>query len=386
MKHHFSSLARPTTCIVLGWLILAASLVVPLARSATGVDSVDFRLSEMPAYQPGKPVTQIIRIAGFYGARKLLENWEKGFLRFHPDARIEFNYSGKGSETVPAWLYTQLADLGLMRELWRSESLSFYRVFSTEPYVINAVTGSYNAIDKTAAMIVVVNKGNPVEKLTMKQLDGIFGEARTGGYEGMYWSEAHARGPEENIRTWGDLGVGGAWKDKPIHVYGYDLQNGFAHYFGERVLHGGTKWNSNLQEFGFSIAKEGKTKGEMGIKGRSHDSGSAPLVETIEGDPYGIGYCIPRDQSPGVRAVALADEGSTSFVQASKKTVANRSYPLTRSIYWVLHRAPGEPIDAKVKEFLRYVLSREGQEEVVREGDWIPLTPELLREALKQLE
>jgi phosphate transport system substrate-binding protein len=231
-------------------------------------------------------------------------------------------------------------------------------------------------------MIVIVPKDSPLSRLTMRQLDGIFGEQRDGGYEGQYWRRDRARGPEGNIRTWGQLGVTGAWADKPIAVYGYDvLRDNFALYFAARVLHGGDKWTPSLHEFAFSM-----THGEMGIDGLSHVKGSAPIVEAVARDPYGIGYCTSRDWTPAVRAVALSESDGGPYVEPTREHVADRSYPLSRLIYWIFLHPAGKPVDPKVREFLRYVLSKKGQTDVLDERCYLPLTPSLAAAESRKLD
>ncbi|SDR90055.1 substrate-binding domain-containing protein [Opitutus sp. GAS368] len=353
-----------------------------IAALFTAAGALGAQNSALPDYQPGAPVSGVIRISSgkVYGA-KLLANWEAGFRKFHPDARFEISY-GKGSGAPLRVLCSKQSDVALMgREMTPLECVGYYREFTNDPLTITAATGSYIALDKTMALVVIVHPDNPLASLTLEQLDGIFGEQRAGGYEGQYWRTDRARGPEKNLRTWGQLGLKGEWADKPIQTYGYDiLRNGFSFFFSQQVLHGGDKWNPNLTEFGFSIAN-----GEMGIKGASHLKGSAPLVEAVAANRYSIGFCTAGDLAPSVRALALAPAGGAP-VAPSKENVISRAYPLTRSIYLILNRPAGAEIEPKLREFLRYVLSRQGQDAVAHEGDYLPLPAAVVRENLQKLE
>src|SRR5689334_7484899 len=119
-------------------------------------------------------------------------------------------------------------------------------------------TGSYDVRGWTFALGAFVHKDNPLSKLTMEQLDGILGSERSGGWDGLDWKTSVARGPEKNIRTWGQLGLTGEWADKPIHVYGFSLRYNTATEFCDAVLKGSDKWNETIHAFGNYMAPDGK--------------------------------------------------------------------------------------------------------------------------------
>jgi phosphate transport system substrate-binding protein len=201
-----------------------------------------------------------------------------------------------------------------------------------------------------------VHKDNPLARLTLKELDGIYGDARTGGWQAIEWVEATARGKDANIRTWGQLGLTGEWADKPIHVYGPPgLYPGGVSYFQTRVMGGADTWNEALREY---------------------DDRNA-MLKALASDRYGIAYAALAYATPQVKPLALAETAAGPYVAPTRATVADRSYPLTRSayIYVAPDTATGDRanLDPKLREFLRYVLSSEGQMEVVREGDYLPL-------------
>src|SRR5260370_1101107 len=135
------------------------------------------------------------------------------------------------------------------RQIMWDELLAYQREFETVPLEVTICTGSYNVSGWTFALGVFVNKDNPISKLTMKQLDGIFGAQRTGGWKGLEWDETVARGAEQNIRRWGQLGLTGEWKDQPIHVYGYSPKYHFPDEFAKKGFHGTYKWNERLIEY-----------------------------------------------------------------------------------------------------------------------------------------
>jgi phosphate transport system substrate-binding protein len=322
--------------------------------------------STLPSYKPEQTLTPaILRAYGSDDMGPLMKAWEEGFRK--SQANIEFTETLKGSHTTMAGLYQGIADLGLSgREAWPLETYGLFRKthhFATE---ITVASGSYNVPSKTFALAIFVNKDNPLSKLTVKQLDGIFGKERNGGWEtNLNWSTALARGPQENIRTWGQLGVTGEWADKPIHVYGFPVfQPGLTYFFERTVFNGGDIWNPGLREL----------------------NTSAEIIDAVSKDPYGIGYTGICYETPAVKAVSLAARDSTQYFAPTRENVLKRQYPLTRSIYIYIDKTPGKPLDPKVKEFLRYVLSKEGQEDVLRGGIYLPLTEQAVQEQLKKLD
>jgi phosphate transport system substrate-binding protein len=218
---------------------------------------------------------------------------------------------------------------------------------------------------------VFVHKDNPLSRLTLQQLDGIFGAQRSGGWQGMEWSTDIARSDKDDIRTWGQLGLTGEWADQPIHPYGPPgLYPGGMSFFQIKVMGGADSWAERLQEF----------------------ADCKQMMDVMSKDRYAIAYTAMNYRTSAVKAVALAERQGGPYVESSRENVANGSYPLARSIYVYLPPdAPnGDPlvpqVDPKVKEFLRYILSRQGQQDVVREGDFLPLTANTLGEQLPKLD
>jgi phosphate transport system substrate-binding protein len=238
------------------------------------------------------------------------------------------------------------------------------------------VTGSYDVPGWAPADTIVVNKENPISEITFKQLDGIFGAQRDGGWNGTAWNSAAARGPELNIRTWGQLGLAGEWKDKPIHVYGRPLKYHQQLHIERLIFHGGDKWNETLREYAHDESPAGEQK-----------VSTASLLEDLSKDKYAIAYSnrgYPAQSK--VKELAVAEKDGGPYVEMTIGTVQNRSYPLFAEEYFYLNRKPGTAVDPKVKEFLRYVLSQEGQHEVMRDGKFLPLTTAAAREQLQKLQ
>jgi phosphate transport system substrate-binding protein len=300
----------------------------------------------------------------------LMKYWEDGFRKYQPN--VWFEDSLRGTASAQFGLQVNVADLALSgRQIFPYEYYGIYRRSQLRPVEIAVAIGSYDAPGKSTALAVFVHKDNPLGQLTLQQLDGIYGAQRTGGWQELEWVTEVARGAEGNIRTWGQLGLTREWADKPIHVYGPPgLYPGGVSFFQTRVMGGADTWNESLQEF---------------------DERKA-MMEALSKDPYGIAYTTMVYKTPQVKSIALAEKPGAAYVELTKTNVANRSYPLSRLayIYFAPDRPNGDPanpkVDPKVREFLRYILSRQGQQDVIREGDYLPLTAELVREQLRKLE
>ena len=335
-----------------------------------------FDLGGLPKYAPEQKVTGTLRIWGlnYLTDGKLAKYWEDGFRKYHPG--VTFTWFTPTALVAIAGLYTGQADLGASRHITFDELLTFQRVFSYSPVEISMVTGSYDVPGWAPADTIVVNNENPLNKINFKQLDGIFGAQRDGGWNGTAWNASAARGPELNIRTWGQLGLTGEWKDKPIHVYGRPLKYHQQLHIERLIFHGGDKWNETLREY----AHDEMAGGEQKIS-------TASLLEDLSKDKYGIAYSnrgYPAEIN--VKQLAVAEKDGGPYVQMSIETVQNRTYPLYAEEYLYFNRKPGTPVDPRVREFLRYVLSQDGQQEVMRDGKFLPLTAAAAREQLQKLQ
>lgn len=219
-----------------------------------------FDLDSLPSYRPQQRVSGVIRQWGvnYIADSGLVDQWESGFRIHHPD--VTFADHLKSSVLGAPGLYTGLADLAPMgRQLIWDELTAYQRETDSLPLEITFATGSYNVGGWTFALAVMVHKDNPLTQLTIPQLDGIFGTQRAGGWKGLMWDTSVARGPEANIRTWGQLGLGGEWREKPINVYGYNLKFHFPDEFSKKVFGGGDKWNEGLIEYANRAAPDGST-------------------------------------------------------------------------------------------------------------------------------
>ena len=335
-------------------------------------------LNKLPSYKPQFKVSGAVRIYGS-DLKGQVAAWEQGFLKYHPDA-VFSNSFHTSSEGAMAGLYAAGADIAPAGDDAKiTDEMPFFNTFRYLPLELSVATGGYEKRGTLWAIEIVVNKDNPITKLSLKQLDDIFGSERTGGWEGIEYTSKYARGPEENIRTWGQLGLTGEWADKPIHTYGY-IAPGFIIAWERKIFHWSDKWNPNYKEF---VEAKETTPDNAG-----RAVASERMLEELSKDKYGIAWAavMHTKDYPQVKPLALAAKDGGPYVELTPDNVANRTYPLIRDAYIYLNRAPGRDLDPKVKEFMRYVLSREGQEDVVRNGMYNPLTADADAEQLKKLD
>jgi phosphate transport system substrate-binding protein len=338
-------------------------------------------LTDLPAYTPGYKVAGGFRIFGSE-LKGAVEALAVGFKKYHPDVMISTNFM-TSSEGAMAGMYVGVSDLAPAGDDAKiTDMMPFYNTFRYLPTEISIATGGHEKRGTLWPAVVVVNKENPVSNLTMRQLECIFGAERTGGWElgdNLLYTAKYARGPETNIRKWGQLGQTGEWKDKEIQTYGY-IAPGFEIYIERKLFHWSDKWNGNYREY---VEAKEATADDYGKAVSSEH-----MLEQLSKDKFGIGWGAQMHikDYPNVKPVALAAIEGGPYVAMSAETVANRTYPLIRDAYVYVNRAPGRPMDPKVKEFLRFVLSREGQQIIADTDMYYALTPNALREQLTKLD
>ena len=348
--------------------LLAASILLAVAAHA----AAEFDLGGLPAYTPQQPVSGVIRNYGF-GFGGLFKVWEAGFQKYHPG--VTFHDTFPTSDTAFPALVTGVTDLAPDGgEPAITELLSFYEVHGYQATDITVASGTYDVEGRSPGIVVYVHPDNPLMHLTLRQLDGIFGAERNGALRGFKWDLKAARGPEQNIRTWGQLGLTGEWADQPVQTYGH-APSGTTRFFQLRVLHNSDKWNPNYRGY----VETGSKMIDDDDKSAQHGGIQHMLREELMKNKFGIAWTIVPQaaQVPGLKPVALAAEEGGPYVAPSKATFQNRTYPLVRNLYFYLNRKPGTPVEPRLKEFLRYILSREGQEAIVANGNYLPLPAEV---------
>jgi phosphate transport system substrate-binding protein len=319
---------------ILGIALLA--LLVPVAAFAQV--QVDPALAN---YTPVSGVSGSIKSVGSDTMNNTMTLWAEGFLRMYPNVRIEIE--GKGSSTAPPALIAGTSQFGPMSRQMKSsgEVDQFQARYGYEP------TALPTGIDMLA---VYVNKDNPIAEtgLTLQQVDAIFSTNRRGG---------HA----SDIQTWGDLGLTGEWANQPISLYGRNSASGTYGYFKQNALFNGD-YKPSVKE----------------------QPGSSSVVQGVATDRYAIGYSGIGYITADVRAVPLAATPNGTPVPATADYAYTGEYPLARFLYVYVNARPGAQLDPLRREFIRYMYSRQGQEDVLKDG-YYPITNVLAQEVFSDL-
>jgi len=269
----------------------------------------------------------------------LMTLWAEGFQKLYPNIRIQIE--GKGSSTAPPALIAGTAQVGPMSRAMKSTELDdFEAKFGYKPTQIRV------AID---ALAVYVNKDNPIEKLTLAEVDAIF-------------SSTLSCGESAKIDTWGQAGLGGSWSAKPISIYGRNSASGTYGYFKKVALCKGD-YRDQVKE----------------------QPGSASVVQGVTEDLQGIGYSGIGYKTSGVKTVMLATSAGDAYYGTDPNTVLSGNYPLSRFLYLYINKAPNQPLDPMVREFVTFVLSQEGQQVVVKDG-YLPIPAKVVGQERAKLE
>lgn len=335
-----------------------------------------FDLSGLPDYVPeGKP-TGTLRLCGnnYIGDSPLGGWWKDAFEKYQPGIKLELNL--QTAAIALSCLSLGTADIGITHEPSFYDYLSYQRLKGYAPTGITILTGSYDVVGWQNNMVIVVNKNNPITKISLTQLDGIFGSQRAGGWVKTVWHPEFARGADKDIRTWGQLGIAGEWKAKPINTYGYSLRYATALEFSDKVMHSSDKWNENLLGFGNYTKPDGKTYLE-----------GDQIVDHVRDDPNGIGYVRFHPNFPtDVKILDVGETNAGPFVHYSMDTLQNHTYPLWGGQSFWIDIPPGKKVDPMIREFIRFVLSKQGQELLEKDGKYLPLDAATVQEGLKKLQ
>jgi phosphate transport system substrate-binding protein len=344
------------------WLLLG----LPAVAAADDARPPEVRfVDSLPRYAPTEQVSGTIRVWG-HGSPKhdfmgrLMDAWIAGFSKAQPGARFENHMYGTAS-AIGA-LYSGAGDIAILGEEISPAALAaFEREKHYAPTGFPIATGSLDVNFFDYAHMIFVQRDNPIQGLTLEQLDGIFGAE-------------HRRGPR-NLRTWGDLGASGPWADLRIQPYGWQVDVDFALFFQSAVLEDSHRWNPDLKEFVHVLRPDGS----------QYDHGQQ-ILDALAKDPAGIAISNVRYANPQVRALPLARTSAGPWYAPTVANLIAQTYPLVRIIPAFIDVPPGGSADPKVREFLRYILSREGQQAVVGESGYLPLGAEFIqreREALR---
>jgi phosphate transport system substrate-binding protein len=311
----------------------AASALV--SGTAGAVHVVD---SGIPEHQKASGIAGNLSSVGSDSLANLMTLWAEEFNRVYPNLNIQIQAAG--SSTAPPALTEGTSNFGPMsREMKDDELEAFEDKYGYKPTAVPV------AID---ALGVMVNKDNPIKGLTIPQVDAIFSSTRKCGYE-------------SDIETWGEAGVA-VWGAKSIQLYGRNSVSGTYGYFKEHALCKGD-FKSNVNE----------------------QPGSASVVQSVTSSKNGIGYSGMGYSTSGIRMVPLAKKAGGSFVEATPENATNGTYPLTRYLYIYVNKKPNQPLAPLENEFMKMVLSKAGQQVVVKDG-YIPLPVNVVEKVLATLK
>jgi phosphate transport system substrate-binding protein len=269
----------------------------------------------------------------------LMTLWAEEFKRVYPNVNIQIQAAG--SSTAPPALTEGTANLGPMSRMMKDKEIeSFEAKYGYKPTPVAV------AID---ALAVFVHKDNPIEGLVIDQVDAIFSSTRTCG-------------GAEDITRWGQLGLEGAWANRGMQLYGRNSVSGTYGYFKDNALCKGD-FKNNVNE----------------------QPGSASVVQSVSSSLNGIGYSGIGYTTSSVRAVPIARNNESPFVEATKEQVGSGNYPLARFLYVYVNKEPGKPLPPLTREFFTMVLARQGQEVVVKDG-YVPIPAVVAARELAKLE
>ncbi|PWB71431.1 MAG: phosphate-binding protein [Holophagae bacterium] len=303
---------------------MRASCVTVLALlAASAVSAAGPQLDPgLPAYAKVEGLRGTLNAAGSDTMLELQTLMAEDFRKVYPQVKIQVE--GKGSSTAPPALIEGTVQLGNMSRAMKDQEIdAFEEKFGYPPTRFDV------ALDTLA---VFVNKDNPIVSLSVPQVDAVFSKTRKCGLAG-------------DVSTWGQLGLTGNWGTAPISLYGRNAASGTYGYFKDHALCKG--------DFKDSVKEQ---------------PGSASVVQGIEKDPYGIGYSGIGYITSGVRAVPIAPADGQPAVAASAENAADGRYPLARFLNVYVNKAPGQPLDRLTAEYLRFILSADGQRVVAKAG------------------
>jgi len=317
-------------------MVGALAAVLVAAASVAAQVKVD---PELPAYRVVSGVSGSINSIGSDTLNNLMTYWAESFQKFYPNAKIQIE--GKGSSTAPPALIAGTAQLGPMsRSMKGTEIDQFEKKYGYKPTPIRT------SVD---ALAVFVNKDNPVKCLSIDQVDAIFSKSRRQGHR-------------EDIKTWGQVGLGGEWASRPMSLYGRNSASGTYGFFKEHTL------------------KNGDYKDEV-----KEQPGSASVVQGVTVDRYAVGYSGIGYATPGVRAVPLSEKDGGKCMEATADNAYSGAYPLARFLYVYVNKAPSKTLDPLTREFVKLMLSKDGQQDVVKDG-YFPIPGSIAKEELNRIQ
>ena len=319
--------------------IVAALGFLAVSLASTGALAQAVKVDPaLPSYQKASGVSGNFTSVGSDTLNNLMTLWAETYKRNYPNVNIQIQ--GAGSSTAPPALIEGAANFGPMSRLMNAKEIeAFEKKYGYKPTPVPA------AID---ALAVYVNKDNPIKGLSIPQVDAIFSATRKCG-------------GAADVTTWGQVGMTGEWATRPIALYGRNSVSGTYGYYKEKALCKG--------DFKRNVAEQ---------------PGSASVVQSVSGQINAIGYSGIGYKTSGVRAVPLSQKDGQPFVEADAVHAIDGTYPLARVLYFYVNKRPNQPLPPLEREFVKLVLSKQGQEVVIKDG-FVPLPAAMAAKALKDL-
>lgn len=375
------------------WMVVAQNPQPALADHSTSpapdYPEADGQASSSPpdptalaSYRPQSGLKGSLRILGseLKGAVDLLA---ARFVQFHPEVRVATSHI-PSSEGGIAGLYLGVSDLAPMGDDAKiTDLMPFYNTFGYLPTEISVATGGYEKRGSLFAWAIVVNADNPLERISVEEIKRIFGGQRTGGWEiidnNYRFTAKHALKPADVVRSWGQLGLQGDYADREIETFGY-ASPGFATSIQRHLLHWSRKWNPNFREF---VESKQAAPGPDGYAVASE----RPL-EDLESNPYamGIAAIMHVKNYPNLKVLPVSWTDRSEAIALTPKNVASRRYPLIRDAYFYVNKPPSGSLPPIVRAFLKFCLSREGQQSIAQAEYYYPLPKTYLEEQLQKLD
>ena len=316
--------------------VVTAALLLTSVVTVSADSSVDAELGE---YAATSGVSGNLSSVGSDTLANLMTLWAEEYKRFYPNVNIQIQAAG--SSTAPPALTEGTSNVGPMsRKMKDKELASFEKKFGYKPTAIPV------AID---ALAVYVHKDNPIQGISIAQVDAIFSNTRRCG-------------GDDDFSAWGDLGLEGNWVKRDIQLFGRNSVSGTYGYFKKKGLCKGD-FKSTVNE----------------------QPGSASVVQSVSSSLNGIGYSGIGYKTSGVKALPLSKKSDGEKIAATSENAISGDYPLARFLYVYLNKAPGKPLSPLESEFIRMVLSTQGQKVVVKDG-YIPLPSKVADKALASID
>jgi len=314
---------------------LACSIALLLSSATFAASQLD---PNLPTYKTASGVSGNLSSIGSDTLANLMTLWAEEFKRLYPNVNIQIQAAG--SSTAPPALTEGTSNLGPMSRLMKNKEVeAFEKKYGYKPTPIRV------AID---ALAIYVHKDNPIKGMTMVQADAVFSSTRKCG-------------SADDITNWGQLGLTGAWANRDIQLYGRNSVSGTYGYFKEHTLYKGDYKNSVNEQ-----------------------PGSASVVQSVSSSINGIGYSGIGYKTSGVKAVALSKKAGDPVIEATPENAISGKYPLARFLYVYVNKAPNKPLQPLEREFVKMVLSKTGQQVVIKDG-YMPLSDKLVEKELSKL-